>query len=211
MVKGPFTLAPATTAERSDDRPGLFLRVTHRVLLPLTVVFAVLAAVQFLGPVLVLGAPTSLREPIRAIYDVLLPVLIAVQLAVLALATPLLILGPAPGPLNRLHLLIPSAAIFIAIVNAARLALGARGAGLGLAMAEVVLFTAPLVLLSVSVWQLIPRDEKLWWVGPMQLILVGFPLFFLMTSLARTDLRLDASATVPLPKALRSRRNAART
>src|SRR3989304_4272392 len=101
MVKGPFTLAPATTAERSDDRPGLFLRVTHRVLLPLTVVFAVLAAVQFLGPVLVLGAPTSLREPIRAIYDVLLPVLIAVQLAVLALATPLLILGSGPGRVER--------------------------------------------------------------------------------------------------------------
>ena len=197
-LRGPSPLAPKTTAERSHDRHGLFLQVAHRVLLPLTVAFAVLTTVHFLGPSLVLGAPASLREPIRAIYDVLLPLLIAVQLAILALATPLLILGLSPGPLSRLHLLIPGVAIFIAIVNAARLALGGRGAGLGPALAEVVLFTAPLVLLSVSVWQLVPRDAKLWWVGPVQLILVGFPLIFLMTSLARTDLRLDGSATVPL-------------
>jgi len=202
MVKGPFTPgAPTTTAERSQGRRGLFLRVAHRVLLPLTVAFAVLATVQFLGPVLVLGAPTSLREPIRAIYDVLLPVLISVQLAVLALATPLLILGSGPGRLNRLHLLATGAAIFIAIANAARLALGVRGTGLGLALAETVLFAAPLVLLSVSVWQQIPRDARPWWVGPTRMILVGFPLVFLMTSLSRVDLGLDTGAAVPLPLA----------
>jgi len=197
-LRVPSALAPKTTAERSRDRHGLFLQVAHRVLVPLTVAFAVLTTVHFLGPSLILGAPTSLREPIRAIYEVLLPVLVAVQLAVLALATPLLILSLSSGPLSRLHLLTPGAAIFTAVVNAARLALGARGAGLGPALAETVLFTAPLALLSVSVWQRIPRDVKLWWVGPLRLILVGFPLVFLMTALSRTDLRLDASATVPL-------------
>jgi len=202
MVKGrPLVLAPTTTAERSHDRHGLFLRVAESVLLPLTVAFAVLTAVHFLGPVLVLGVLDPLREPIRAIYDVLLLALICVQLAVLAVATPLLILGRTSAPSNRLLLLTLGAAIFIAIVNAARLALRVRGSGLGPELAEAVLFAAPLILLSVSIWRQPHRDAKLWWVGPMQLILVAFPVVFLMTSLSRVDFRPYTGATVPPPVA----------
>ncbi|MFQ5923856.1 MAG: hypothetical protein ACE5M4_13525, partial [Anaerolineales bacterium] len=127
---------------------GIFFRA-------LTGGFLILTTLVFLGPALVLGLPVNLSGGAQSVFDGLTAGLVVLQVTILLAITPTLARTLGTRSL-RSSLLIAGAIQALALGNAAFLALGLRWSGLGLELAQVLWFVAPLALWAFFAW---PRSR----------------------------------------------------
>lgn len=170
-----------------------------RVVLSATVVFLVLTAAVFLGPAVLLGAPGAAGSGGSTALDVLAASLGILQVAILLLALPVLVREHAIAS-ARLPRILAACAGILALANAARLALGIRGSGLGTELVQAALFAAPLVLWAAAVGPVL-RTVTAWWARPMRWTVVAFPGIFFLAALGRIDYQTQAGNPLPTPVA----------
>lgn len=165
------------------------------LLRPITLLFLVMTVAVFLGPVALLAAP-SIVPVASSVVSGLAALLVIVQVVGLGVVTAILVRVPLPGRFATHAVL---GAVVLAVADAACLAAGVQGGGLGGELAGAVWLAAPLALWWLASGPAL-RALDAWWARPLFWMSVALSLAFLLAGLSRVDFRTYTG--VPTPPAV---------